>query len=753
MSERAAPLIGFKRHVSAATVPGEAVYVTSTRGTYALSGQAIEQLAPLLDGSHTLAEVCEAMSPALSAEAVGQVLGKLAAANLVGYRHPGSGEDASAEAYWDLAGVDQEERARSRQAVVYVETLGEVDAGQVAEACRAAGLTTGHEWQAGRFTLVLCDDYLDPALEDVNARHLAAGRPWLLAKPAGADVWVGPLFRPGAGPCWACLASRLRAQRPGHACVSKLAEAGAAIRPPDTSLPATRAIGAQLAVLETAKWLAGCDTGLTEAVWTLDTLTLESAHHKLTRRPQCPACGDPDLVAKRGWQPIVVGSRPKSVLDGNSHRAVGAEEVWEQYHHLVDPITGITDKIVRDPRCPPFLHSYLSGPNRALGADRLSMIRAGLRQQSGGKGRTAFEAKVGALCEAVERYCGSRFGDEPTVRDTFACLGAPAVHPDECQLFHPRQYRERDRWNAAQMPFQHIPEPFRDDEVIDWTPVWSLTWDRRRLVPTDLLYYRGDAPHPAMRANSNGGAAGGSLEDAILQGFLELVERDAVALWWYNRTRQPAVDLDSFDDPWLADLREHYRRANREFWVIDLTADLDIPVMGAISRRTDKPEEDIMFGFGAHFDPRVALWRAVTELGQLMPAVAQVRADGTGYGLSNPHFRRWWRESTVANQPYLLPDRELAPRTAADYGYRPRTDLLEDLDHIRDLTRRLGLEVLVVDQTRPDIGMPVVKVVVPGLRHIWARFAPGRLYDVPVRLGRLPEATPYERLNPTPLFF
>jgi oxazoline/thiazoline synthase len=38
----------------------------------------------------------------------------------------------------------------------------------------------------------------------------------------------------------------------------------------------------------------------------------------------------------------------------------------------------------------------------------------------------------------------------------------------------------------------------------------------------------------------------------------------------------------------------------------------------------------------------------------------------------------------------------------------------------------------------------VVKVVVPGLRSFWARFAPGRLYDVPVRLGRLPSPTTYE---------
>jgi ribosomal protein S12 methylthiotransferase accessory factor len=58
----------------------------------------------------------------------------------------------------------------------------------------------------------------------------------------------------------------------------------------------------------------------------------------------------------------------------------------------------------------------------------------------------------------------------------------------------------------------------------------------------------------------------------------------------------------------------------------------------------------------------------------------------------------------------------------------------------------------VLDQTRPDVGLPVVKVLAPGLRPFWARFAPGRLFDVPVRLGRLAAPTPHEGLNPFPMF-
>ena len=61
---------------------------------------------------------------------------------------------------------------------------------------------------------------------------------------------------------------------------------------------------------------------------------------------------------------------------------------------------------------------------------------------------------------------------------------------------------------------------------------------------------------------------------------------------------------------------------------------------------------------------------------------------------------------------------------------------------------RTGLDFLVLDQTRTDIEAPVVRVIVPGLRHFYRRFAPGRLYDVPVKLGWLERPRPEDELNP-----
>ena len=63
---------------------------------------------------------------------------------------------------------------------------------------------------------------------------------------------------------------------------------------------------------------------------------------------------------------------------------------------------------------------------------------------------------------------------------------------------------------------------------------------------------------------------------------------------------------------------------------------------------------------------------------------------------------------------------------------------------------RVGLETLVLDLTRPDVGLHVAKVTVPGLRHFWPRFGPGRLYDIPVKLGWLSRPLTEAQLNPVP---
>lgn len=760
--------VGFRRHLRAEVVAGEATYLISERGVTALTGTHVEALAPLLDGTRDLSAVLAEMPAGTTPELIDDLVTRLTLAGLVRPCPAPAGDepvDEPAMAYWDATGLYPATAVASlRDSRTALHTVGDVDtAGAAADALRAAGLTVtaaGAGDPAGRaepadLSVVVCSDYLAPELADIDAAHRAAGRPWLLAKPAGATVWIGPVFRPDEPGCWHCLAARLRAHRQAEGYLqTALGRTGPAPRSA-VSLPPLAATAVHLLALEAAKWLAGYRYPGQGCVWTFDSLAMLGRHHELRARPQCPACGDPARVAAAARRPVLVRSRRKASRTGGGHRSAPPEQVLDRYRHLVSPVTGVVREIARDPRGPAFLNSYRSGPNLAVGARSLRTLTAAMRLENGGKGATPLEAEVSALCEALERHSGCFTGDEERVSGSLRSLGRQAVHPNAVQRYHERQYAGRTGWNRTHSAFQYVCAPFDPDAELDWTPVWSLTEQRHRLLPTSLLYYGaagvGGGPVYA-RADSNGAAAGSSLEDAILQGLLEVVERDAVALWWYNRTSAPAVDLDAFADPWIADLRACYAALGREVWVLDVTSDLRVPAMVAVSRWTDSAQDGIMFGFGSHLDPTVALRRALTELNQLMPAVLQTGPDGR-YGCDDdPDAAHWLRHATVANQPYLVPDPAVRPRRPADYEPVSHTDLADDIRLVQHRLAALGLELLVLDQTRPDIGLPVVKVIVPGLRHFWARFAPGRLYDVPVRLGRLAEPTRYEDLNPVPLF-
>jgi ribosomal protein S12 methylthiotransferase accessory factor len=754
------PRIGLKRHLRAVLVPGEAVYLLSSRGiSTVLRGAHAETLVPLLDGTRSLAQVLDEAAAAIPVPEAGQAVAELARAQLITYHRPfdeESGQAAhAAEAYWDLAGLDGDRASRQLAALrVAVHTLGRADDTELRRACLASDLVLAEpDDPAAELSLVICEDYLDPRLGDIDREHRERGRPWLVTRLCGAEPWVGPVFRPD-GPCWTCMADRLRNHRQADLLARSLPSGGnrGPVRFPVTSIPAGRTMAVHSAVLETAKWLAGMRYPGQDAVRTLDTLSMETRSHQVRRRPQCAACGDPGLVARQVLAPVRPASRPKAGPGGSNDRALPADEVWRRYRHLISPVTGIVPDIRRDHRLPEGVHGYLASANPALRSRSLGDLSSDLRQANGGKGTTAEEARLGALCEAVERYSATWHGDEPTVRDTLRGLGGAAVNPEDSLLIHPRQYADRDRWNAAHGAFQQIGEGFEPDRPAHWTPVWSLTARRQRLLPTSMLYF-GAAEELGEQetgpwADSNGTAAGSSLEDAIVQGCLELVERDAVALWWYNRLRRPAVDLDAFDEPWLARAREQAARAGRTLWALDLTSDLGIPAVCAVSRLTDAPPgsgELIAMGLGAHFNPRLALRRAVTEMWQLLPGFSEP-------GVADVDLMRWRRHATVASEPYLLPDPGESPRTPGSYPYRPRADLRDDIAAFERLVSERGMELLVLDQTRPDLELPVVKVIVPGLRHFWARLAPGRLYDIPVELGQLSQPTRYEHLNPTPLF-
>jgi ribosomal protein S12 methylthiotransferase accessory factor len=328
------------------------------------------------------------------------------------------------------------------------------------------------------------------------------------------------------------------------------------------------------------------------------------------------------------------------------------------------------------------------------------------------------------------------------------------IHPNAVMAFSEAQYCQRDAINALNINFHFVPEPLPDDLPVSWSPIWSMSQTCVKYLPTQLVRYQAkDSQAVYAKGCSNGSAAGNTLEEAILQGFCELVERDATAIWWYNRLRRPGIDLSTYDDDaYFCQLRKEYQARNREIWALDLTSDLGIPVVAAISKHIRQTSESILIGLGCHLNMRIAVDRALAELNQMFWMSFPDHDTGLS-GLNDKSTLHWFATATTENQSYLLPATQLPP-TCID-AIRPRSSghLLADIDLCRNTIEAKGMEMLVLDQTRDDIGLPVVKVVVPGLRHFWRRLGPGRLYDVPVQMGWLNTAHTEDALNPIPIFF
>jgi bacteriocin biosynthesis cyclodehydratase domain-containing protein len=736
-------VLRFKPHLRIEPAGDELVFLIGEHERFLLKGRLYPLVVPLVDGRRTEWEIMQALRDRVSPAEVYYILNKL---ERMGYAL--EARDAlqpEAAAFWYSLGIDAATAAgRLAATPVAVSALGD-ELGSLVEPLTKALTGMGaavHGDAAVR--LVIVGDYLDRALETVNRDALAQGFRWMPVRPGGATPWMGPLFRPGQGtdrgPCWACLAQRLRTNRPVETFVAQRAGRSTSLALPPAMLPTSAHAALDVAALALARWIVDGGRGAIDRnLLALDMARIGLTEHPVVRRPQCPACGDPDLLASRAQEPIVLRPRPKHFTDDGGWRCMAPEETYSRFEHLISPITGVVARLGPVPGRdhalrPVYGAAYFANPRPDRVPDFDEFCRASM-----GKGRTAAQSRTGALCEAVERYSAAFQGDEPCIRARLSELGEDAVSPHTLLGYSASQYQRREQLNHGVQDYRRwVPRPFDEQQTIDWVPVWSLTHERRRWLPAAYCYFHMPVPpeEHVCHPDSNGHAAGNCLEEAILQGLLELAERDAVGIWWYNRVRRPAVDLASFEQPYFETLEAHYCSLGYRLWVLDVTNDLDIPVFAALAHDAESGRYRI--GFGAHLDARMGVQRALTELNQVFDPADQSPAP--------------WGDAALEDTSFLRPDDGLASRCRNDFADIWHHDLRGDVYGCVDRAARLGLETLVLDQTRPDIGLHVVKVVVPGLRHFWPRLAPGRLYEVPVRLGWLERPRAELELNPVPLY-
>jgi ribosomal protein S12 methylthiotransferase accessory factor len=728
----------FSPNFSVYVLPPDAVCLYSEDRKFFLHGALYCALAERIGAGEDVSAIRDALSAEFPVDTIDEAFKRLLDRRFV---VPAAASDGIAAAYWASLGLPPDVAEENlRKVSVRIEPLGIGGAGAMEEALDVFGVKVVK--RGGDLIIALVGDYLESQLAEFNRRRLEDRQEWLLVQPSGVFPLVGPIFSPGKSACWTCLADRMNWNRQVKAFLGRKEARCVAVSPLGAQPLGLSGVG--LAAAEIGKAIAsGFRTDLRHHIVSLDMMGSTVARHYVPARPQCPSCGNSEMRdPARTPEPVRLHAGGASVVTSGGYRSVAPGDTLARNRKHVSPLTGVVSHLDRIKSQQPLDASFVARHNFSPRPETVDALQAGLSGDSYGKGSVAEQGEVSALMEAIERYCGIFQGDEiRTVRRFVDFPAGDAILPNDILLYSDAQYEQGA--TSGKCSGDGAPSRFDPAAEAEWSPVWSLRDERFKYVPTGLLYFFHESGCAnQISADSNGCAAGNTLEEAILQGFLELIERDAYAIWWYNRLRRPEIDLDKLGDSYVNDLRAVFARMGRDVWALDVTSDLGIPVVVAVAHWTEDGREFIEVAAGAHFDPRIATLRAMTELNQFL-AIESLGGRPTpgpddDYGSDPLPLRK---------HPYLR------PQGKASFG-RSRFKNFAQLDG-RDqvlacvkLAARAGHDFLVLDQTRPDIDVPVVRVIVPGLRHFYRRFGPGRLYDAPIALGLRKRPVREADLNP-----
>ncbi|MEU4424448.1 TOMM precursor leader peptide-binding protein [Actinoplanes sp. NPDC024001] len=587
--------------------------------------------------------------------------------------------------------------------------------------------------RTGRVEVVALADWTADSLAELGRRAITERREILPVRQDGALLLVGPLIG-GAGAGCANCAERARLRQlalPGDPAATTF---GGPLP------PAFRPVVAALAA-------AAVDDPQTAArtVWSIDAAGGTVAANRYVTVPDCPDCG---RMGTDGPAQARITPAPRPVPGPGQWRQDNPATAGDRLAAaLLDGALGPVVRLRHADGLPLPLASALIGAG-------------GILDHGYGRGETVQEARRTALFEAVERQLGMRPHRRRTVlRASFAELGADrAVDPATLGLQDPRY---------AGHPASRL-TPYRPDLRTRWVHGWSLTRQRAVAVPEHVAYYgveaTADAPHFLYEC-SNGCGLGNSVEEAVLYGLFEVVERDAFLMAWYAETPLRRVAIPG-GDTLTGHLRDHLGQAGYDLLLFDATNDLGVPVVLslALRREPDPAAPSAYFAAAAHPDPRIAVRSAAVEaaVGLFAGAVQRheetvldraralrMLADPTEVRDLEDHVRLYTMAEARPRYAFLLEGSAPAAWRRLWPGRPPPvTDLTTLLTALVNRLGALGLETIVVDQTDPGLrhrlGLHAAKVIVPGtlpmtFGHVHHRtLGLPRLLEVPHRLGRGP---------------
>ena len=547
--------------------------------------------------------------------------------------------------------------------------------------------------------VIVVEDWLDPRLKpEVNSAHRRC-RNVLIVKYSGQQPAIGPYLpreeTDGVHRCIACFQHRLKANQPWRHWYER--RHGLEYTP--VPIPRPQHPVADVFAQVVDGW-SRHGRRLRDVI-----LQAEARSEKaLFWQSRCANhTGNSETAVQH--IPIEIRDTGAACRDDGGFRQCPPAATLQRLQPLIDPVTGIISHLQR-------INSGTALPVYSAGFFKRQEPGSPYEPSSNhvltlGKGFSDEQSRASAACEAVERWAAQWQGSEPQVDAAPAGLQSRYLLPQQLAPFSARQYEQfLQRSTVADGDRRQAVKRFPVEGEMVWVSAWSLTEDEPVYLPRDYVYAVEDNGElPFCRWNSNGCATGNTVEEAILQGLLEVVERDAVAIWWYNKRPAGGIARAQLPDS-LRDAIENTLGEQWNYWLLNITPNSNIPVVVAVARHRDNGEYRL--GYGCHVDGRLAVQRAVTELAQIM-----------AIGGKGP---RGFEFSAIPESPFLHPLQSLsAPQWPA-----PPDTIGQAINYCLDALAREKLEVLVHHYPR-DLPLQVVKVIVPGACHIWPQLASPRL--------------------------
>lgn len=320
-----------------------------------------------------------------------------------------------------------------------------------------------------------------------------------------------------------------------------------------------------------------------------------------------------------------------------------------------------------------------------------------------GKGYTAADAKASAVMEAAEAYHAETMS-LPLQLSSYAELSCRENVVDVLKLPKPPEHA------------------FTPGARILWVEGDDLVSGKKKFVPYEMVHldYRAPLPcgHGCFISSSNGLASGNHMLEALVHGICEVVETDSLERWrWVSAEEQQRdkLDLATVTDARCLAVLDLFRQAQVHVGVWDITGNSGIPAF--LCRILPDIPSDISglrpaAGMGCYLSKEVALLRALTEAAQSrLTFISGLRDD-----LSRKDYRKFLSADEHERWLDVIAGRAPATRDFGDILSCQGDDLQQDVDMLLEKLRMCGIEeVVAVDLTRPEFGIPVVRVIIPGL--------------------------------------